>query len=236
MPLTLAYKCVAVAAMLAEINFCADRLHLPVKLPIEKKDIQREMVFLPRNHVFAGRIDADGYVFSFAKTGRLRFIVNLKYERGDKPLRPYLEELANVPTTIDTKGALRLATSWLSALDVDLDRLEREHPSSVRQASFRSWAEDGKPSRDVSLPIFDVKWGDWDKPAVDVQVSGSTGELIKLRQEDVSYSRRPEVLIKNADELLAIRDEDYAKYSALDQSNLVMHFESVQYPNQGDTQ
>jgi len=230
MTIPLAYKSVAIAVMLAEANFCANRLQLPVKLPIESQDIQNAMVAPPRRHVFMGRIDADDYVFSFARTGRLRFIINLKYEQGDKPLRQYLEDLAKFPSKISANDAYRMATNWLSAIDLDMARLEKEHPSVVRQQSFRSWPEDGKASREILLPLFDVKWGDWNNPSVDIRLSGATGELISLRQEDFSYSKRPEVLINDMDVLWAIRDEDYAKSSPAERSNLLVRFAAVKYP------
>jgi hypothetical protein len=48
----LAYKYVAVAVMLAEINYCAGRLHLPIDLPIKEQDV-KAAVFPPRAIGFA---------------------------------------------------------------------------------------------------------------------------------------------------------------------------------------
>jgi hypothetical protein len=74
----LAYKYVAVTLMLAEINFCASRLHLPVDLPIKEQDV-KAAVFPPSRAIsFAGRIDTKDYSFTFAKSGRLRFITKLE--------------------------------------------------------------------------------------------------------------------------------------------------------------
>jgi hypothetical protein len=184
----------------------------------------------PRVIGFAGRLDTDKYSFSFAKSGRLRFITKLDNGRGNKTLREYLESLAKTPSTINTNDAYRLATNWLAAMDVDLPRLEKEHPPTVKQQTFTSWAEEGKPTTEIPLPIFDVKWGDWTRPVVDIEISGATGELLKLRQEDDSYSKRPASLIKDMDKLLAIPEEEFLKYSPLERSNLVVRFAAVHYP------
>jgi len=225
----LAYKYIAIILMLAEINFCSGRLYLPADLPIEEQNLRAEAVFSPRVIGFAGRLDTDKYSFSFAKDGRLRFITKLNNGRGDKTLREYLEGLAKIPSIINTNGAYRIATNWLTAMDVDLQRLEKDHPPIVKQQTFMSWAEDSKPSTEIPLPIFDVKWGDWSQPVIDIQISGATGELLKLRQEDDSYSRRPASLIKDMDKLLAIPDEQFLKYSSEERSNLVVRFSAVSY-------
>ncbi|MEJ0088361.1 MAG: hypothetical protein WDM80_01175 [Limisphaerales bacterium] len=215
--------------MLAEINFCANRLQLPVKLPVEKQDIRREMVFAPRKMVFAGRLDTSEYSFSFARSGRLRFITKLDNGRGDKTLREYLEGLAKIKSTINTTDAYRIATNWCAAMEIDLPRLEREHPPIVRQQAFVPWEGSGNTNAEVPLPIFDVKWGDWAGPVIDIQISGATGELLILRQEDVSYSKRPASLINDMDKLLAIPDEEFLKMSPLEKSDLVIRFAAIHY-------
>ena len=258
----LAYKYVAVTLMLAEINFCASRLHLTIDLPIKEQDIKAVAVFPPRVIGFAGRIDTKDYSFSFAKSGRLRFITKLEdgYQsmgiyRGSQVLREYHEHMSKIKSTIDTNDAYRIATNWLVAVDVDVQRLEKAHPSTTRQQSFISWPTnengyggirvdsegnispaDGNINR-KSLPLFDVYWGNGDRdkwghamgPAVDIMISGVNGELLKLRQEDDSYSKRPVSLIKDMDKLLAIPDEDFLKYSPTERSNLVARFAAVHY-------
>jgi len=65
---------------------------------------------------------------------------------------------------------------------------------------------------------------------IDIQISGATGELLKLRQEDDSYSKRPASLIKDMDKLLAIPDEEFLKMSPLEQNSLIVRFAAVHYP------
>jgi hypothetical protein len=88
-------------------------------------------------------------------------------------------------------------------------------------------------------PIFEVTWGNKGErlsngmtdpiPGVIVMVSGDTGELIHLRQEDLSFSKRPPALIKDLDKLLAIPDAEFLQYSPEQRSNLVARFAAVNY-------
>ena len=47
----LAFKFVAITAMLAEINFCSDRLHLPINSPVESTDAHVFFIPDPRMEV-----------------------------------------------------------------------------------------------------------------------------------------------------------------------------------------
>lgn len=173
----LAYKFVVVAVMLAEINHCASRLHLPIDLPIQKSDIRRALVDnpyiriqaqnLPIEDGFGGVIDTDHYSFSFPpglsfdpKPGKLRFITRLdngyqaystsKYQ-GDLATADFLPQLAGIHLLLNTNSAYQLATNWLADMDVDVQRLNKEQPWTVQQ---EHWG-------DEALPIFDVIWGEW---------------------------------------------------------------------------
>ena len=84
---------------------------------------------------------------------------------------------------------------------------------------------------EVPVPLFYVEWRtNRINDAIDVMISGLTGELLNLRQEDDSYSKRPTSLIKDMDKLLAIPDEEFLKYSPLEKSNLVVRFAAIHYP------
>ena len=84
-------------------------------------------------------------------------------------------------------------------MDIDLQRLEKKNQPTIKQETYI-----GKP-----LPIIDVKWGAWSHPVIDVQISGINKGLLKLRQEDDSYSKRPASLIKDIDKLMAISNKTF---------------------------
>jgi hypothetical protein len=224
----LAYKWVAVAAMLAEMNFCSDRLNLPIKHPIDQGDIGTGVVF-PRGQSIGieGRLDSDDYMFSFVGAGRLSLIVRLHMWDGAS-LHDLHEKLALVRTIVDTNGAYQIARNGLVAIDVDVERLERENPVRVEQRSF--YSVDGGQTHLVSLPLIDVKWGDWARPAVSAVVAGNSGDLLALQQLDDSYSRRPQELLRDVDALLAISDEEFLKFTPEQRTNLLTRFLVVKYP------
>jgi hypothetical protein len=231
--ISLAYKFVATAVMLLEANHCASRLELPVTIPITEQDV-RVMVSPPRVMGFAGRIDTTNFSFSFARSGRLSYITRLEegYQaysttkaQGQMPTSEFLLLLTNITSRIGTNEAYHLASNWLARLEVDVSRLERDHRPKVGQHSSRGRG---------LLPIFFVNWGgepgDRLGTAVSVMLSGDTQDLLYLRQEDISYSKRPASLIMDMEKLLAIPDDEFLKYSPLERSNLVARFAAVEYP------
>jgi hypothetical protein len=250
----LAYQYVAITLMLAEVNYSASQLHLPVALPVTEKDIKGAMV-VPTRLKFgvAGRIDTGRYAYSFFED-KLCLVIDLKANRGNKTQREYLEELSHVPSTINTNDAYRIATNWLAALNVDLPKLERENPPQVRQRSILIWPEsdtntttvgvdaqgnlyppNDRPVKEVPLPLFDVDWRDRSMSVVVMRVSGS-GQLLELRQDHLpgdsahDYSKRPSLMIKSVDKLLAIPDAEFLKYSPSERSNLLAEFAGTNNP------
>jgi hypothetical protein len=232
--LPLAYKYVALAVMVAEINFCASNLHLNQPLPISSENLKAVMIHDPRPLIgFNGRLDTENYSFSFVRSGKLRFITRLDAPgrqslgiyRGSQSRVDCIEQLSHMKSIISSNDAYHIATNWLVAMDVDLQKLEAEKSPEVEQQFLQS------PGRGlVPVPLFYVRWGEKVNPTVDIMISGVTGELLNLRQEDDSYSKRPASLIKDMDKLLAIPDEEFLKMSSLEKSNLFVRFAAVQYP------
>jgi hypothetical protein len=150
----LAYKYVAVAAMLAEASFCSHNLKLPIKLPIERSQLRYRLVGTPELPSLRGRLDTDDYSFCFPRSGRLQFIHRLARlsppdagERNRTALRP--------TSLISTNEAYRLATNWLTALSFDVHALERSNECVVWQEVL--WDENGREKG--HRPIFHVDWG-----------------------------------------------------------------------------
>ncbi len=61
--------------------------------------------------------------------------------------------LSHQKSLIDSNGAYRLATNWLTQIDVDVAKLERTNKVEVRQRWF--WGE-GSPEPRISCPFS--KW------------------------------------------------------------------------------
>jgi hypothetical protein len=227
----LAYKYVAIAVMLVEINFCAGRLQLMNEAPITVKSLNLQHVANPYVTGFGGTLETTNYSFVFFEDGKLRRIQRInKFEKI--PLRALQLKLYRMPSLINTNEAYQLATNWLSAISVDVLTLEQRHPHSVIQkyfypdsTSIKDLPE--KRKKIALLPIFHVFWGDEKEPAVMVSIFGPTKEMLGIYQNDDSFSLRPAELVKDADKLLAIQDEEFLKYSDEERSNLVVRFSAV---------
>ena len=220
---SLAYRYVALALMLAEANHAIDQLDLPDWKPIAAAEIVSHHVSPPRLRP-GGSLDTRKFMFGFGSEGKLQFIHAYQPEH-DLPVEERNKRWSTMKSLIGTNEAHQLATNWLAKLDVDVAALERTHPVRVNQEFFY---EGGivSPERVVMLPRFEVKWGTNSLvPAVWVSVFGPTKEPLQIRQHDVSFSKRPAGLVKEPERLLAIRDSDFAKYTESQKSNLV--FESA---------
>jgi hypothetical protein len=184
----MAYKHVMIALMLAEANYCAENLKLRTKLPIVTTELRFGLIHPPeiaKYGLCGGRVDNADYAFSFPRGGRLQYIQRLTpFDR--KPDQAH-HRSASVTTT---NQAYSMATNWLTALSVDIPQLERTNAPEVRQQVC--WSASGH--KDGLLPIFEVKWGLWDKPKVEISIDGQRKELLYLRVEDLSFSRRPSEL------------------------------------------
>ena len=120
---------------------------------------------------------------------------------------------------IGTNEAYALASNWLAKLEVDVAALEEAQPCAVTQEYYHPG---GQTSQRVMLPRYEVRWGtNQSRPAVWVSIFGPTKEPIHIRQEDISFSRRPRGLVKDAERLLAIPNGEFATWSVREKSNLV---------------
>jgi len=140
------------------------------------------------------------------------------------------EKLSKEKSLISTNEAYQLATNWLRAISVDVNRLEAKFPPSIRQRWYYGKVGNSGLSL-TTIPIFDVKWGNWDRAKISVVIYGTTKELLQLRQEDDSFSERPRTLIDDSEKLLAIPDADFLKYSDFQRINLFQTFAVVKYSN-----
>jgi hypothetical protein len=220
----LAYKYVAIACMLAEVNFTASRLGLPQQFPISEADLRYTLVSPPSLGFVGGRISTDQWTFAFSENGRLQFIWELQPFNDTILAAQRLQIIeSGAKSLINEKEAHQIATNWLAQIFVDVHKLESKYPPRVSQEFIVSPSDRSK--KDL-LPLFKVKWG---PPKVDIEIDGRTKTLLQLRLEDDSYSTRPIGLIKNLDELLKIRDEEFLNYSDQQKKDLVQRFAIKHY-------
>ena len=170
-----------------------------------------------------GRLDFDNYLFSEGHHPHC-FITKLA-PFGVLSTAEQNKTLSREKSLINSNEAYKLATNWLALIDVDVNKLEKSNKCEVRQrwCYGENWAK-------VLLPIFYVRWGEWDDAKADVCVDGRNRELLEFRiMNQAGFSRRPTELVKDLEKLFAIPDEEFKAYSPTEKSNLVARF-AVNWP------
>jgi hypothetical protein len=115
----LAFKFVALAVMMAQVNYYSGKLQLREHLPIKQQDTIMQNAVPLGTIGFAGRIDTAKYSFGFVHGGKVRIITKLEdshYQsmglyRGNEPLKEFMERFSQIKSTINTNDAYRLATN-----------------------------------------------------------------------------------------------------------------------------
>jgi len=150
-----------------------------------------------------GTIETTNFFFSF-NHGRIWDVQRLS-EHTVGRYAHNLDELVGKSSLIDTNGAYQLATQWLAAVDIDVTALERQFPHTVNQLHYLPRAA----TNEVVLPLYYVDFGlrpiHRNSP-VEVEILGATKELQELIINDLSFSRRPAMLIPNALDLIRATD------------------------------
>lgn len=199
--ISIAYKAAALQLMLGEANYFSRNLSLPTPHPIQVTDVKKSYVSPPR-FGFGGTIETTNFLFAFYQEGILYDVCRMENGENYLAVSKY-EELAVTPSLLNGIQAYQLATQWLTAVSVDVVGLERKHKAIISQQPFH-YPRSG--TNVVLLPIYYVSWGEGDTPPVRITLLGTTKELMELRLEDSSFSRRPPLVVTNAWELNSIPD------------------------------
>jgi hypothetical protein len=218
--MSLAYKAVVLQLMVGEATFFARQLDLPCPKPLE---IRKSYVTRPA-FGFGGTLNTTQFFFSFGKDGRLWNIVKTDATIRDAQL---WHEIGNMPTVIDTNGAYRLATQWLSRIDVDLAALDRRCFAHIRQPKF--FDPPIAPTFPLptnapmsTVPLFRIHWFDraqTDYLIAEMEIDGLTKGLLEWRLNDTTLSKRPPLVITNAAELNGQPDPIFKKLDQRDDSD-----------------
>jgi hypothetical protein len=130
-----------------------------------------------------------------------------------------MERASRMKYTTTTNDAYRMATNWIAALDIDLEKMAAAYPLKVQQGMFHS-------NRGlVPSPVLSVQWGDHPFGAY-MTISAVSGELLELLDGNGSFRKR-KPLLTDLDKLVAISDEDFLRYSVQEWQELVERFAAV---------
>ena len=237
-PLNLAYKYVAMLLMVAEVNFFCGQTGLKIERPYTEHDVQKGSHVGPYDPKdFGGSILTDQYLFGFG-WGHLATFSKRGFmpANSSKGVHGRILELSQVSSLIDTNEAYRLATNWLTALGVDVKRMEGKYRRNIVQA--RNYPDGNREATPVLLPVYYVEWRgsilrsqpNQEIAVVRVVIFGATKELVDYLVLDDSLFLRPRILMKDAEKLLAIPDEEFRRYDPLQRSNLVAQFSERRTP------
>lgn len=236
---SLAYQYVVMAVMLAHVNMLAKRCHLDEPNPIRiENTVDRYASPYITPMGFIGRITTSKYKYGFTHSGSIVVVTKLedgKYQsmglyRGNRSMKEFMDEFSKIKSTINTNDAFRLATNWLAGIDIDVSRLQKEQPVKIEQQVCHAEMGVGVP-----CPLYYVKWGKEGvdenghpiTPIISIMISGINGELLSLIIANDDYAKHTFKFIKDVNDLLAIPDGDFLKYTSEQRSNLVVRFSAL---------
>lgn len=239
--LPLAYTYVATMAMIDCVNHYAPRLHLPIDVPVKRRDIR--FLSPPTPYYYGGRIQVKNFSFSILDRGISIFKLaddgyqsfGIPDEAGESS-RTLMERASRMKYTVSTNDIYRMATNWLEALDINVAELERADPPCIdKYPVFHS-------SRGlVPNPVLSVVWQSprvpgYDPTEVSVDISAVSGELLKLEDERGAFKDRklPLIMIRDVDRLLAIPDSDFLRFTPSERSDLVFRYAGIHCTTDGN--
>jgi len=226
--ISLAYKYVALALMLVQVNQFAGKVGLKLDHPVTEQDVRSgSHVGPPNTNDFTGSILTDAYFFGFGRGHLANFHRNDFKSDSDATVRERNLRLSKLSSMIDTNGAYQLATNWLSAAGVDVTALAKQYRLNIVQWRYRPQGFSQTP---LTLPVFQVEWRGSpfksqrrraDMAVVTVTVLGSTKELIEYHILDDALFISPRIAVPDQTTLLAIPDSEFQAFTPLQRSNLI---------------
>lgn len=223
---TAACRYVARSAMIAEINYMAKSLRLPLRLPLVDADFRSVLIEIysndnGRTHPIIGIFETDKYKFAFSPSQHLCEIKTLGYST-DKPGF----DRASAPK-LGTNAAYKMASAWLSSMSVDVSNLEsKKQTITIAGVSTPVNAESVLPVQiereGGHRSIVTVLWRSLDGPRAVVRIDENTMKLGELKVWDDTVCRRPAPLIRDIGQLLEISDKQFDGMSDAQRTNLIV--------------
>jgi hypothetical protein len=228
---TLAFKYVALALMLAEVNFFGTKVGLQLDHPVTAADVRSgSHVGPPKTNDFSGSVVTDKYFFGFGWGHLANFHRNDFKSDSDAAVRERNLKLSKQLSLIDTNGAYEVATNWLTAAGVNLVALQKGYKLNIMQWRYRP---EGLSQGPTLLPVYQVVWHGSlfrsqrrrsDTAVVSLTILGPTKELIEYHVLDDSLFLRSRLQITEPQKLLAIPDAEFETFDTLQRSNLLAQF------------
>ena len=249
---TLAYKFVLTAAIYAFANHYAPRLNLPFETPLKESQLQHPAraggaECDPIMTRYGGGLRVNGYSIGFddgfyhsgySEFDGLFTITKLE-DDGMKSFgipmlhlhessSSLMERASQMPYTVTTNDLARIATNYLTALEIDVSSFEKKNQLKIDLEPFHS-------NRGlVPDPILQVYWGkpnsshsirDTGTNGMGFEISAVSGELLEMNVGNASGCKGlPLLKLDEFPKLLAITDEEFLKMSDTERTNLLYRF------------
>ena len=181
------YKLEAQRLLLQEANQIANVLNLDEQLPITESNVVRSFI-LPlvgaRSWKAIGTISTRSYTYCVSKSNQFCYLMGRHQEED---LHRWKTEYVWPVSRMDNNAAYQLATQWLSAISIDVKRLERECRLHVNAAVPQERAK-------RFVPLYSVYWTSKERErrgsVASVQLFLPTKTLVQLHVEDPRYNLR----------------------------------------------
>jgi hypothetical protein len=200
------YKTVALETMLKEVNWAAQALHLPEKLPVESSNLTDVILGTPyeADRGFFSLIRTENYAYSagpkFKLVGRNRH--NAQEGEQEHFIASIRKRYTMPRGQINTNAAYTLATNWLAAISVDLKRLQTDYSVEISPL----WVSE---TGSHCVPLYTVEWvrpiehSQRRDVAVTVELLEPERLLERISIEKPEYLDRPPLVVPNRDKLLS---------------------------------
>jgi hypothetical protein len=197
------YREAAINLMSQEANQVANELQLAEKLPITESNLTEAMV-MPFGfnyiHKGIGSISTTNYVYCFTEDNKFNELDVANYDRVCHNLRRQKLPITQIQTTT----SFQLATQWLAAASMDVDRLNRECEAHVALSPYWNGLTTlGQKPRKYFVPIYFVWWTSTENDAEKygdvayVELFAPTKKLLQLGVREPKYILRKPLVFTN---------------------------------------
>lgn len=200
-----AYEQKAFAALLQEANQIANDLNLVESRPILQTNLTQVFLVgygmsqLPPKMI--GNIHTTNYAYFAASGHKLSYV---EAEHQDENSLKWMKQYHWPKTSIDTNNAFQLASQWMVAAHMDVEKLNRDCHVYIEPDQF---VNQGLQKTKYFVPVYFVSWvSEHNKReghgnVASVKLLAPTKELISLRVEDSKYILRNPIEFTNVADL-----------------------------------
>ena len=204
---TPAYQAEALSLLVDEANQAAIKLNIGEVIPITRSNLLGAYIAPPISEIKGqglGNVASKKYIYCVSEGNKLSSIV---LDNHDQELRRMVEKFCWPLSRINTNGACKLATQWMTALSMDVKGLNRDCKLFIEPVKLDGF------QKNLFVPVYNVNWkikgqetfgglgNDEDNfhTVASVRLFLPTKMLMDLTVHDSKYILRKQLLVTNLD-------------------------------------